>query len=744
MYCDQSIIFWRCIYGSKVRRTFLAPRSATWMEPKRKKSAAEKRRDRGPNSPWSQFGSKKSARTDRWYKTNYSPLPATIHQFIEAHNIPHDDLLALLTEHYVDDVPSPSHEASLDTTKQVHTSTKCVVADGPGRSSSSSDQPMESAREELVGAALPALPTAVASPLPTDLPTETVFLPDPVLPPSFDFGVNPRIPKSRRVASSSPHQVITHHVASGSHPNASPPPQPPLPPDGFDPPNEPQLLSGPDEILTTPLEKTRGRAPQIPPQPGKQPAKRLASHRDPYNPIRRESVSCREEREESILAGYPVPPQFTVFGAPLGGTARTSRHSAPEPCPRLSPCLEDHDQLPSHRSVWDNPALPPTVVDDRPPGGAYSIQPNDLFTVGPGLFDDAMVNIALRRKGSYYKLPDGPGYAWATGISPGSVGRRVKAKFAEDGNCRKPFMTALEEAISFTSKRSLPVPVAISDSDLSASVISKVFSSGSLFKIAIGSPTSRSLRSWHSTNLYCAHSIAVRGLLSNKPDHGPDGIYSFSDNHSDKIHSYCDYTLSGTGRAWTVIIEIAIVDTKYKTVSRVQRCSQVEDTSVVAVWLHGLHHSEFTEERIWPRWCPECEIPSVCMPRGPSCPVQTLAKAARKKMSHLSKALTTLLRHRATIVGLAIRPDGFCQVSEVLRSQDIRNFGATIEDVVHMVRDSNKQRLELRTENAQLLVRAAQGHSMPEVQDDLLLRRLSVDDSDLPVICVHGTFNKHL
>ena len=235
----------------------------------------------------------------------------------------------------------------------------------------------------------------------------------------------------------------------------------------------------------------------------------------------------------------------------------------------------------------------------------------------------------------------------------------------------------------------------------------------------------------------------MRGLLCNKPKHGPDGIYSFSDNYIDKIHFYCDYTLSGTGRAWTVIIEIAIVD-KYKTVSRVQRCTQAEDTTVVAVWLHGLHHSEFTEERIWPRWCPECEIPLVRTPRVPSRPVQTLAKAARKKMSHLSKALTTLLRHRATTVGLAIRPDGFCQVSEALRSQDIRNLGATIEDVVHMVRVCNKQRLELRTENAQLLVRAAQGHSMREVQDDLLLRRLSVVDSNLPEFCVHGTFDKHL
>ena len=33
---------------------------------------------------------------------------------------------------------------------------------------------------------------------------------------------------------------------------------------------------------------------------------------------------------------------------------------------------------------------------------------------------------------------------------------------------------------------------------------------------------------------------------------------------------------------------------------------------------------------------------------------------------------------------------------------------------------------------------------MLEVQDDLLLRRLRVDDTNLPELCVHGTFNKHL
>ena len=113
-------------------------------------------------------------------------------------------------------------------------------------------------------------------------------------------------------------------------------------------------------------------------------------------------------------------------------------------------------------------------------------------------------------------------------------------------------------------------------------------------------------------------------------------------------------------------------------------------------------------------------------------------------MSQFSKALTILLRHRATSVGLEIRPDGFCLVSEALLSQDLCHFGATIEDVVHAARVCNKQRLELRTEHSLLLVRASQGHSMSVVQDDSLLRKLSALDSNLPEFCVHGTIYKHL
>ena len=132
--------------------------------------------------------------------------------------------------------------------------------------------------------------------------------------------------------------------------------------------------------------------------------------------------------------------------------------------------------------------------------------------------------------------------------------------------------------------------------------------------MVIRPPTANYLRSWHGTNLYCVHSIFVLGLLPHMPKHGPDGIYTLSDKDINNTPFYCDYVLSGTGRAWTAIIETETID-EYVKVSRIQRCSQASGTPVVAIWFHGLHHDEFSEERIWPRWRPDCEIPPVFPPR---------------------------------------------------------------------------------------------------------------------------------
>ena len=100
------------------------------MVPNYKKFAAEKIHDRGPTSLWAKTGLKKAARIDRLFKSKYSLLPAEIQQFITAHNIPHADVLALLTVHYKNDALRLHLEVVVDTSKQVYFAT----ADGPVRS----------------------------------------------------------------------------------------------------------------------------------------------------------------------------------------------------------------------------------------------------------------------------------------------------------------------------------------------------------------------------------------------------------------------------------------------------------------------------------------------------------------------------------------------------------------------------------------------------------------------------------
>ena len=199
---------------------------------KRKKTAAENRRSRGPNSPWAQFGAKKAERTDRWHKAKYSSLPIKLQQFIKAHNTSYDALLALLAEHYDDGEPSTTHEASLTKVKQVTILRERDGVEGGGPSSSSSGQPMDPACKDLVCDALPLQPIAVAPPQPSVLPDEIDHPPDPDPLPRVDTGAKPRLSKSRRVATSStPHQVNAHRVAVvWSSPIPTPPHRPSLRP----------------------------------------------------------------------------------------------------------------------------------------------------------------------------------------------------------------------------------------------------------------------------------------------------------------------------------------------------------------------------------------------------------------------------------------------------------------------------------------------------------------------------------
>ena len=295
--------------------------------------------------------------------------------------------------------------------------------------------------------------------------------------------------------------------------------------------------------------------------------------------------------------------KFSVFGSPRVGSKRLLRVPVQELCPRRA-------ASPNKDGVWYDPEAPPTTIDVRPFRGVSSIQPNELFLVGNSPFGDVRASITSMRKVSYFTPAGGRGYQWAIGIAPRSAGHRVQTRFETDGNALTPGLPALEEITCYTDKRSMPPPVAYCDADLSAFNLRRSFPLGFLFKIAVRVPAANTIRSWHGSNLYSAHSIFVSGLLANRPDNGPVGIYSFGDDRIKKTSSYCDYVLSGSGRAWSVIIETGIPKS-YETVSKIQRCTQAQSTTVVAIWIHGLDHGDFSHERIWPRWCPEVEFSSV-------------------------------------------------------------------------------------------------------------------------------------
>ncbi|KAK3235475.1 hypothetical protein CYMTET_54325 [Cymbomonas tetramitiformis] len=85
-----------------------------------------------------------------------------------------------------------------------------------------------------------------------------------------------------------------------------------------------------------------------------------------------------------------------------------------------------------------------------------------------------------------------------------------------------------------------------------------------------------------------------------------------------------------------------------------------------------------------------------------------------------------------------MRPDGFCKVSDILSMRQFSRWN--IKDVEVVVRDNEKQRFTLAEENGIAWIRANQGHSLRQVDEELLLSAVTVPQ-DIP-LCVHGTYRK--
>lgn len=90
----------------------------------------------------------------------------------------------------------------------------------------------------------------------------------------------------------------------------------------------------------------------------------------------------------------------------------------------------------------------------------------------------------------------------------------------------------------------------------------------------------------------------------------------------------------------------------------------------------------------------------------------------------LGRSLVRLLRHGAAREGLAVSPDGFAPLSNVLVIPSVAKHHPTLSAVMHVVRTCPKQRLGIREEAGVVYIRANQGHTLRCLEDDKLLTRI--------------------
>ena len=110
----------------------------------------------------------------------------------------------------------------------------------------------------------------------------------------------------------------------------------------------------------------------------------------------------------------------------------------------------------------------------------------------------------------------------------------------------------------------------------------------------------------------------------------------------------------------------------------------------------------------------------------------------------LSKALSSVLRHRAWKLNVGLRDDGYCSAEAVLALPRFRAKGYSMAQLQQVVEHNDKQRFQICEEDGVVLVRAVNGHSMQQVPDTALLQELHATGSDLPEACVHGTYRRHV
>ena len=115
-----------------------------------------------------------------------------------------------------------------------------------------------------------------------------------------------------------------------------------------------------------------------------------------------------------------------------------------------------------------------------------------------------------------------------------------------------------------------------------------------------------------------------------------------------------------------------------------------------------------------------------------------------EREEELPKALSKLLRHSARKHGLPMTRDGYICFDKVLSFLNREEcLNTTRSEVEKVVNNSPKNRFDMVPDKKGVLhIRANNGHSIPGVEDDLLLRKLSPEDNDVPEEIIHATYAK--
>ncbi|MEU5988576.1 RNA 2'-phosphotransferase [Spirillospora sp. NPDC047418] len=98
-----------------------------------------------------------------------------------------------------------------------------------------------------------------------------------------------------------------------------------------------------------------------------------------------------------------------------------------------------------------------------------------------------------------------------------------------------------------------------------------------------------------------------------------------------------------------------------------------------------------------------------------------------RRVVKISKYLARHLRHRPERIGLALSPEGWADVTELLAAASRHGFALTRSELEHVVDVNDKKRYEMDGNR----IRAVQGHSVPV--------ELDLPPVDPPELLYHGT-----